>query len=166
MGISLGIVATAGYPILSSEALIIRPIIATDETVWRKLWTCYLDYYESSVSEDVYASTFQRITSKDQSEPRGLLACLDGKPVGLVHYIFHRHCWKINNTCYLQDLFTAPDCRGQGVARKLIEAVYKAADDAQAENVYWLTQDFNVTARKLYDKIGVKTPFIRYDRLN
>jgi GNAT superfamily N-acetyltransferase len=81
-----------------------------------------------------------------------------------VHYLFHRHGWKIENTCYLQDLFTAPDARGRGVARALIEAVYTEADRQGAPVVYWLTQDFNHTARALYDKVAVKTPFIKYQR--
>jgi GNAT superfamily N-acetyltransferase len=54
--------------------------------------------------------------------------------------------------------------RGQGIGRALIEAVYAEADAAGAPSVYWLTQDFNTQARKLYDRIGVKTPFIRYNR--
>ena len=58
----------------------------------------------------------------------------------------------------------SPEVRGTGVGRALIEAVYTAADEAGAPSVYWLTQDFNHTARQLYDRIGVKTPFIRYNR--
>jgi GNAT superfamily N-acetyltransferase len=81
-----------------------------------------------------------------------------------VHYILHRHCWRIENTCYLQDLFTAPDTRGQGVARQLIEAVYAAADRAGTPSVYWLTQEFNYKGRMLYDKVGARSPFIRYNR--
>ncbi len=72
--------------------------------------------------------------------------------------------WKIENVVYLQDLYADPEVRGQGVGRKLIEAVYKAADEAGCPSVYWLTQDFNTEARKLYDRIGTLTPFIKYDR--
>ena len=66
--------------------------------------------------------------------------------------------------CYLQDLYADPDVRGLGIGRALIEAVYAAADAAGAPSVYWLTQDFNHTARKLYDRIGTKSPFIKYTR--
>ena len=38
------------------------------------------------------------------------------------------------------------------------------ADEAGCPSVYWLTQDFNATARQLYDRIAVVTPFIRYNR--
>ena len=30
--------------------------------------------------------------------------------------------------------------------------------------VDWLTQDFNATARQLYDRIATETPFIKYQR--
>ena len=84
--------------------------------------------------------------------------------MGLVHYLFHRHCWREENVCYLQDLYADPEVRGKGIGRALIEAVYAAADAAGAPSVYWLTQDFNHTARKLYDRIGTVTPFIKYAR--
>ena len=94
----------------------------------------------------------------------GLLAIKDNEPVGLVHYIFHEHMWRPEGVCYLQDLFTAPQARGTGAGRALINAVYKAADDAGAPRVYWLTQEFNTTARHLYDKVAKLSPFIKYDR--
>ena len=144
--------------------LIIRPLQHGDQDAWRKLWTGYLEYYESSVTEDVYTTTFQRLLGVDRQDFSGFVAELDGQLVGLTHYVFHRHAWKVENVCYLQDLFTDPECRGQGVARALIEAVYKAADNAGSPTVYWMTQDFNTTARKLYDKVGTLTPFIKYNR--
>lgn len=141
-----------------------RPIRPSDETEWRRLWTGYLDFYETKVSEDVYRTAFKRLLGDDPQDHLGLIAERDGKPVGLVHYLFHRHLWKIENVCYLQDLYADPEARGQGVGRALIEAVYKAADAAGAPSVYWLTQTFNDEARRLYDRIGTLTPFIRYNR--
>ena len=88
----------------------------------------------------------------------------DGQLLGLTHYLFHRHCWKIEEVCYLQDLYVAPEARGTGLGRALIEAVYAAADAAGAPAVYWLTQDFNHEARQLYDRVARVSPFIRYNR--
>ena len=147
--------------------LVIRPLEAGDEAEWRRLWTAYLEFYESSVPEDVYVSSFRRMLAGNAGEPneyRGLLAVADGRPVGLVHYLFHRHGWKIENVCYLQDLYADPEVRGLGIGRALIEAVYAAADAEGCPSVYWLTQEFNTTARKLYDRIGAVTPFIKYNR--
>ena len=142
----------------------IRTIRPDDETEWRRLWTAYLDFYETKLPEEVYRTTFSRLLSDDPHEFYGLIAERDGKAVGLVHFLFHRHAWKIEDTVYLQDLYADPDVRGTGVGRALIEAVYEAADEAGCPSVYWLTQDFNHTARKLYDRIAKVTPFIRYSR--
>lgn len=144
--------------------LVIRPVAHSDEADWRRLWHGYLAYYETELAEEVYASTFARILSNAPGEYRGLLAELDGRPIGLTHFLFHRTCWSVQDTCYLQDLFADPGVRGAGVGRALIEAVYAAADAHGAASVYWMTQDFNQTARRLYDRIGVKTPFIEYNR--
>lgn len=143
---------------------IIRPLRPTDEAAWRHLWSDYLAFYETAVSEEVYASTFARLFGPDPQDFNCLIAEVEGRPVGLAHYLFHRHGWKIENVCYLQDLFVAPKARGTGTGRALIEAVYAAADAAGAPAVYWLTQDFNHTARQLYDRVARVTPFIRYNR--
>lgn len=142
----------------------IRPIVATDRADWQRLWTAYLEFYESTVTPEVYDTSFTRLLGNDSQDFHGFIAEMDGKPVGLVHYLFHRHMWKTENVVYLQDLYADPDVRGQGVGRKLIEAVYAAADAAGCPTVYWLTQDFNEQARKLYDRIGTLSPFIKYGR--
>jgi GNAT superfamily N-acetyltransferase len=97
-------------------------------------------------------------------EQNGLIAFEDDKPVGIVHFIYHPHNWRIEDVCYLQDLYTDPNFRGLGIGRSLMEAVYEAADANNTPNVYWLTEEFNKTARQLYDRIGNLTPFIKYQR--
>ncbi|MBD3677064.1 MAG: GNAT family N-acetyltransferase [Rhodobacteraceae bacterium] len=142
----------------------IRPLREDDEAEWRRLWTGYLEFYEASVGEDVYRSTFARLLGDDPQDFNGLVADTGSGLAGIVHFLFHRHCWKIENTCYLQDLYADPAYRGKGIGRALIEAVYDAADAEGAPSVYWLTQDHNTQARLLYDRIGQLTPFIRYNR--
>ena len=143
----------------------IRALAASDEPAWRDLWTAYLTFYGTEVPQEVYETTFQRLLSATDNEFNGRLAVLDNRPVGLVHYLFHRHCWQVANVTYLQDLFVTEDTRGTGAGRALIEAVYAEADKAQCPKVYWLTQDNNATARQLYDRIGQVTPFIKYQRV-
>lgn len=143
---------------------LIRPLNQADEADWRRLWTGYLTNYESTVSEEVYTTTFARLLGDDPQDFTCLIAEVDGAPVGLTHYLFHRHAWKVENVCYLQDLYTDPSVRGTGAGRALIEGVYAAAEAAGAPTVYWLTQDFNATARRLYDRVATLTPFIKYNR--
>ena len=84
--------------------------------------------------------------------------------VGLAHYLFHRSTWLVAPACYLNDLFVDPSGRRSGVARKLIDAVYDAADKAGAAKVYWLTHDSNAAARLLYDQVARHRGFIQYER--
>lgn len=144
---------------------VIRALTPADEADWRVLWRAYLEFYGTDVLEEVYATTFARLLSGAPGEFSGRLAVVDGKPVGLVHFLFHRHCWRQENVCYLQDLYAVPEVRGTGVGRALIEAVYREADASGAPRVYWLTQEDNHTARKLYDRIGARSAFIKYDRV-
>ncbi|MBI1418331.1 MAG: GNAT family N-acetyltransferase [Limimaricola sp.] len=142
----------------------IRPLRTADRPDWTRLWTGYLTFYETTLPPEVYDSTFARLIGDDPQDYNGLVAEQDGRLVGLAHYLFHRHGWKIENVCYLQDLYADPSVRGTGVGRRLIEGVYAAADAAGAPGVYWLTQTFNTTARQLYDRIGVPSPFMKYNR--
>ena len=143
---------------------LIRPVEPDDEAVWRLLWRDYLAFYDTELPELVYRTSFARLVDPETLDYQGLLAIRDDAAVGLIHFIFHRHGWHVADICYLQDLFVAPAARGGGVGRGLIEAVYAEADAAGAAGVYWLTQEFNHSARRLYDTIGTATPFIKYVR--
>lgn len=142
----------------------IRKLEPEDHAEWSYLWRAYLKFYETELPAEVFETTFGRLMSDSPHEFQGLVAVKDGKLVGLVHYLFHRHGWKIEDVCYLQDLYVSDAARGTGAGRALIEAVYKAADRKGAPGVYWLTQDHNAIARRLYDRIATLTPFVKYNR--
>jgi GNAT superfamily N-acetyltransferase len=144
------------------SAITIRPLEETDHAEWRRLWTAYLIFYKTSVPEEVYATTWKRLFTAGDFEPKGFIALIDGKPVGLVHYLYHRTCWTEANNCYLQDLFADPEVRGKGVGAALIEAVRRQAAKAGITNVYWMTHETNSTARRLYDRVARLTGFIKY----
>jgi GNAT superfamily N-acetyltransferase len=140
----------------------IEAISAKDRKDWERLWRDYLAFYETSLPDEVFDTTWQRLLS-DGEDPEGWLAInSEGEVLGLVHCLYHRSTWTIAPVCYLQDLYVVPTARGHGVGRLLIEKVYDRAEKAGASQVYWMTQDFNETARRLYDTIGVLTPFIKY----
>lgn len=141
----------------------IRPLRSSDRQVWGKLWDGYLRFYRQHLAPEVTDSTFARLVDEHQ-QPHGLVAERDGQLVGFVHYTFHRTTWSQRDSCYLEDLFVDPAARGAGVGRHLIEAVYAAADRAQAGTVYWMTQEFNAEGRALYDTLARRTSFIRYER--
>lgn len=89
--------------------------------------------------------------------PSGLL--------GLAHFLFHRSTTQLGPSCYLQDLYTVEAARGKGVARALIEEVYRRAKAAGAPRVYWQTHETNGTAMMLYDKVAEKSGFVVYRKM-
>lgn len=142
----------------------VRPLGPRDKTEWRALWKAYLEFYDAAVSEEVYSTTFSRLTNPAVPSQFAFVAESNGRAIGLVHAILHPHNWRVEDVCYLQDLYVAPEARGTGAGRALIEAVYEAADANGTPSVYWLTQEFNTSARQLYDCIAKVTPFIKYQR--
>ena len=147
------------------EGMEIRPPTQADEPEWRRLWTAYLGFYRATVPEEVYRTTWARLHTDGEFEPKCLLAVLKLKPVGLVHYLYHRSCWSMVNNCYLQDLFVDPEKRSTGLGRVLIEAVQREAAKIGVANVYWMTHETNEVGRRLYDRVGKRTGFIEYDLL-
>lgn len=144
--------------------IVIRPVGANERAAWEPLWKGYLDFYRASVPKEVYDATWARL--HDPREPMHLLGgYVDGRLLGIVHYIYHRSCWTVGDYCYLQDLFVAEQARGHGLGRALIEAVYDEARSAGASRVHWLTMEDNATARALYDTLADRSGFIQYRKL-
>lgn len=145
----------------------IRPLATADHADWRRLWDGYNAFYErqgpTALPEPITEATWARLF--DPHEPvHAFVAVLDDRVVGLVHYLYHRSTTRLNDVCYLQDLFTDESCRGRGVGRALIEAVYAAARDAGSSRVYWHTYTTNTVGRALYDKVAGHSGVIVYTK--
>jgi GNAT superfamily N-acetyltransferase len=145
--------------------LAIRLVVRTDFPQWLPLWLGYNAFYGRSgptaLPDEITQTTWARFF--DVYEPmHAMVAESDGELVGLVHYLFHRSTISISPTCYLQDLFTRESTRGQGVGRRLINAVYEQAKLAGVARVYWQTHESNSTPMKLYGQLADRSGFIVY----
>ena len=143
----------------------IRPASPEDFARWKPLWDGYNAFYgragDTALPDEITQTTWSRFF--DAYEPmHALVAEASDRLLGLVHYIFHRSTTHAAPICYLQDLFTIEDARGQGVGRALIEGVYRRAEDAGCRRVYWHTHETNHTAMRLYDKVADKSGFVVY----
>ena len=143
----------------------VRELRDSDYKAWRPLWDGYNAFYgregPTALDPEVTKTTWSRFL--DPNEPvYALVAESGGKVLGLTHYLYHRSTTRIELTCYLQDLFTAKEARGQGVGRALIEAVYVAARSKGIKRVYWQTHHTNAQGRALYEKVAQHYGFIVY----
>lgn len=143
----------------------IREIQESDFDAWLPLWDGYNAFYgrigATALNPTITRTTWKRFL--DRNEPVfALVAEAEGKLLGLTHFLYHRSTSRIELTCYIQDLFTAPEFRGKGIGRALIEAVYEVAKKAGIKRVYWQTQHTNSAGRLLYDKVAKHHGFIVY----
>lgn len=145
----------------ASPGTTVHPFTASDREAWLPLWRGYQAFYRVDIPQATTECTWNRFL--DPGEPMfGALARLDGKAVGMVHWIMHRSCWTEGDYCYLQDLFADLSVRGRGVGRQLIEHVYGEAARAGCARVYWLTHESNEQAMQLYDRIAERSGFVQY----
>jgi len=148
--------------------VVVRDIAVGDFDAWKPLWDGYNAFYgrsgETALPEAITHTTWARFFDADEPV-HALVAERDGQMLGLAHYLFHRSTTSVDNSCYLQDLFTVEAARGLGVGRALIEAVYERAQQAGSPRVYWQTHETNVTAMRLYDKVADKSGFVVYRKL-
>lgn len=141
-------------------AIQIVPLRPSHRPRWDALARGYKDFYETVLRDAEYDRAWKRLLDADRIH--GLGAELDGRLVGIAHYLFHTSVWA-ESVCYLQDLFVEPEARGQGAARALIEAVAVDARARGAARYYWQTRESNATARALYDRVAKFNGFIRYE---
>ncbi len=150
---------------MPSLVLDIRTVTFGDFEQWLSLWDAYNKFYgridDKALAFEITKTTWERFL--DPKEPvHALVAESEGQLVGLAHYLFHRNTSMIGYSCYLQDLYAQESLRGQGIGRALIRAVYEEAKKAGSTRVYWQTHETNLTAMKLYDKMGERSGFVVY----
>lgn len=142
--------------------VLVRPLVGADRDAWAALWTAYLEFYEQDVEEETTDVVFQRLTDTGWPSQRGWVAEVEGAVLGFVHVVLHPSTWSTALDCYLEDLFTAPAARGNGIGTALVGHVAAAGREAGWRRVHWLTERDNATARRLYDELAEPTDQVRY----
>ena len=137
----------------------IDKLVPSDRDVWEALFRAYIDFYQRVEPQEMYDQAWHEFQTDTRLHAFG--ARLDGRLVGITHFFVHPST-SGPDVCYLQDLFTASDARGKGVARALIAAVVDWTQAHDCCRVYWNTHASNSTARHLYDKVAENRGFIRY----
>jgi len=138
---------------------LISRLLPEDHDAWEALFRAYCEFYGFAMEQAGFDRLWAELMRDERMHAFG--ARKGGALVGIVHFLPHANTWG-RDVCYLEDLFTHQDARGQGIARALIAAVTDWAREADCGRVYWMTHDSNTTARRLYDQVAANKGFIRY----
>jgi ribosomal protein S18 acetylase RimI-like enzyme len=143
----------------------IRAARPEDEAAWRRMWADFIKEGPEPCGEDAPASVWRGV--HDESSPYALLLAVDeqDRPQGFLLSVTHPWSWSARPACYLLDLYVAPEARGQGKGRALMEALAAQGRREGWLKIYWMTQADNATAQRLYDKLATRSPLVRYDML-
>ena len=137
-----------------------RDIQEEDKPNWLRLYEAYLEFYETTLTQESKEIVWGRLLSK---QIQGVVALADGEIAGFTHYHFQISTWADGGHLYLEDLFVDPRFRNRGVARTLVSAIESVARKEKCSEMYWITREGNSTARALYDSLADKSDFLRYE---
>ena len=139
----------------------IRDAAPADRKAFLALWQGYLDYYGVDLAPEVTTATWARLL--DPASPvKARLAEVDGQVMGFAIHLHHPSTWVLTEDCYLEDLFVAPEARGKGLGRALIDDLIALARAKGWGRVYWHTRIDNEKARALYNQYVGWDDHIRY----
>jgi ribosomal protein S18 acetylase RimI-like enzyme len=76
------------------------------------------------------------------------------RPDGLALLRFRPSVWTPTLDAYLEELYVAPDRRGRGIGRALLQAAIDAARERGAAHIDLNTSEDDTAARALYERTG------------
>ncbi len=141
--------------------MMIRPLTNSDRADWERLFSAYAEFYKTEISRAGYDSVWAWIFDPQNDFWCDALVANDNV-VGIVQYQLMHNALRGAMSCYLSDMYIAPEARGQGGGTALIDHVLHFARERGIKSVRWLTQEHNSTARRIYDRYASKTDLVFY----
>ena len=78
------------------------------------------------------------------------------KAMGFAVYFFNYSTWLGKHGIYLEDLYVAPEARGQGAGKALLKAVAQIAMDQGCGSYEWSVLKWNTPSIEFYEACGAK----------
>jgi len=142
----------------------VEPIAASQLKTLLPLIAAYQRFYEVEEIDDERNRAFFSRFLEPSDDGMLLGAWADEQLVGYACLYWHFTSLAPAETVLMNDLFVAPDTRGQGVGRALIGASADVARKRGARHLEWATAPDNHTAQRLYDSTGAeRTTWIEYE---
>lgn len=140
----------------------VREVQSVDRDSWERLFLAYGEFYNTSFDESVLEGVFGWLL--DPEHPVSChVAVVDGDIAGIMHLSKEWDTFTAGPLFFLDDLYTAPEYRGRGVAQALISQAREIADGHSGAKLRWITDQDNQVARRLYDRLAKQTHWVTYE---
>jgi ribosomal protein S18 acetylase RimI-like enzyme len=119
-------------------------------TIARMLHDFNVEFDEPTPAAEALATRCEELLREGS-----MTVLLSGEPpVGLAMLRLRPSPWTDGEEAYLQELYVAPERRGEGLGRALMEATIEVAREAGAQSIDLNTGETDLGARALYEKLG------------
>lgn len=132
----------------------IHDVTAKDLDELAPLMRAYCDFYRVDPSDEALRDLSTALLAEPREGVQLIARDDDGRPVGFATIYWGWQTLSAARTGLMNDLFVAPDVRGGGVGRALIDACRERCRERGIETLIWQTAKDNHTAQRLYDGIG------------
>ena len=140
----------------------IRQVEAGDRDQWEALFLAYGVFYETAFTPAIVEGVWSWLMDSGHSIT-GFVAESSGSLLGFAHLREQADTFRAGPSWFLDDLFTAPAARGQGVGSALIAALKAHGASHGGGDLRWITAADNETAQHLYDTLASKTSWVMYE---
>jgi GNAT superfamily N-acetyltransferase len=148
-----------------AAAVVVSPVREEEFEELLPLISAYQRFYEvDDVDSDRNRFFFRRFIAP--SADGQLLAARDEGAVILGYACLYWHFSSLQavETVLMNDLYVAPEARGRGIGRALIEASAAVARERGSAWLEWATAPDNHTAQRLYDSMtDEKSTWLEYE---
>ena len=143
----------------------IKPATTADAPELCRLYVAYRVFYgEAAEEQRAAAFILDRLT---RSDGRYFLAFHGLDAVGFMHLMPSTNTLAMRPIWFVEDLYVDTEARGQGVATSLLQHAEAFARSTGAERLTLATAHDNVTAQRIYKKLGYvrEDHFLYFHRL-
>lgn len=140
----------------------IKALEQARRTEWESLFESYATFYKVTLPSGCKEKVWDWIFNEAEPFWCDLAYNDHDQAIGFVQYQLMHRSLSGGKVCYLSDLFVNPDQRKSGTGRALIDHVISFAKSNGIENVRWLTQQNNTSAKSLYDTYIAQSEFVLY----
>ncbi len=141
----------------------VRRVEDNEFFTWLDLYAGYGEFYENPLSDEKALLVWSWITDASNELEAYFAVNDDGEPIGLAHVREFARPLDGSRGLYLDDLFVAPDARGDGAGTAILESLRDQARERGLSVVRWITAKDNEPARRVYDRVASKTKWVTYD---